>query len=253
MPVSSSHEENRYREDLAFIHHVGFERESTAAAAPYLLGMLRRAGICGGLVIDLGCGGGSWLRELGRAGFEALGVDSSPAMVELARREAPAAEVVCTSLFELSIPRCVAVTCLGEGLCYLPATGRGRRPSLSSLFARVAQALSPGGLFLFDVVVTGRHPMAYRSWRAGEDWAVLVEVGEDTERRLLTRDITTFRRQRGRRGYRRDHEQHLQRVYSREEIEAALLAAGFAVRARRGWGRNRLPARRLAFRAQREA
>lgn len=239
-----------YGEDLAFIHHAAFERESTPALAPSLLRLLRRAGIHDGLVVDLGCGGGSWLGALESEGYRTVGVDGSPAMLELARREAPSAEIVLGSLFEVAIPPCVAVTCLGEGLNYVDAQRRKKPPSLARFFRRVARALPVGGLLLFDVVVSGR-PMAYRSWRAGEDWAVLVEVAEDCERRVLSRDITTFRRYRA--GFRRQQERHLQRVFARREIEEQLEAAGFSVRVSRSWGRHRLLPRRLAFRAQREA
>lgn len=239
-----------YGEDLALIHHLGFESGSTAASAPSLLGLLRRAGIHGGLVVDLGCGGGRWLRKLDEAGYETFGVDCSAAMLDLACREAPAAELVRGSLFEVTIPACVAVTSLGEGLNYVTDERRRRPRSLGRLFRRVARALPVGGLFLFDVVVSGP-PMRYRSWSAGEDWTVLVEVTEDPGRRLLSRDIVTFRRQGA--NYRRHHERHLQRVFQRDEIETELRAAGFSVRASRSWGGYRLPPRRLAFRARRKA
>ena len=68
-----------YRDDLSYIHHVGFGGLA-GGAAPGLLGLLREAGIREGLVVDLGCGSGLWARELTEAGYEALGIDSSAAM-----------------------------------------------------------------------------------------------------------------------------------------------------------------------------
>ena len=77
-----------YQEDLAYIHHVGFS-DFAANAAPHLLRILRRSGIKRGKLIDLACGSGIWARAAQRAGFTLLGVDSSPAMIRLARRVAP--------------------------------------------------------------------------------------------------------------------------------------------------------------------
>ena len=44
-----------YRDDLSYIHHVGFGGLA-GGAAPGLIGLLREAGIREGLVVDLGCG-----------------------------------------------------------------------------------------------------------------------------------------------------------------------------------------------------
>ena len=81
-----------YEEDLAYVHHEGFG-DYSRGAAPGLLAALRDAGIATGKVIDLGCGSGIWLRALSDAGYAAVGVDQSPAMLELARRHAPKATV----------------------------------------------------------------------------------------------------------------------------------------------------------------
>ena len=53
-------------------------------------------------------------------------------------------------------------------------------------FFRCAQALRPGGRFIFDVIARGSSPMNYCNRRVGEDWAVLVEVVEQRAKRRLT-------------------------------------------------------------------
>jgi SAM-dependent methyltransferase len=237
-----------YGDDLARIQHEGFG-DFALRAAPGLLRLLRDAGIRGGVVVDLGCGNGVWLRELGRAGFEAVGVDGSRALVEIARRVAPRAKLRATSLYGFTLPACDAVTAIGEVLGYRPPDGR-RGPPLARLFERVAAALRPGGLFVFDLFVAGRGaPMAYRTWRAGDSWAVLVDVHEEPARARLVREITTFRRVGA--GYRRSRERHVLDVASRPEVEASLRRAGFSVRTARRYGRCELPPRRLAFLARR--
>ncbi len=77
---------------------------------------------------------------------------------------------------------------------------------------------------------------------------MLSERREDPARRRLVREITTFRRTGS--GYRRRRERHELRVVNRGEVESALRAAGFTVRASRRYGTFELAPRRLAFRAR---
>jgi SAM-dependent methyltransferase len=238
-----------YGADLAHIHHTGFADHATGAA-PALLALLRRAGLRRGTVVDLGCGGGQWLRALGHAGYDAVGIELSPALARLARREAPRARVQVGSIYAVPIPPCDAVTALGEVLGYLPDRG-ARVPSFAATFRRVALALRPGGVFAFDLIVRrGARPLHTRNHRVGRDWAVLAESIEDPKRGRLVRDITTFRRVGA--AYRRTHEVHHVRVPTRGEILDALRAAGFTARASRRWGSFELAPRRLAFAARRK-
>jgi len=238
-----------YGADLAHVHHTGFADHSTGAA-PALLALLRRAGLRGGTVVDLGCGGGQWLRALGDAGYAAIGIELSPALAKLARREAPRARVHIGSIHAVPLPPCDAVTALGEVLGYLPIGG-ARIPTFAMTFRRVARALRPGGVFAFDLIVRGARPLHTRNHRVGRDWAVLAESVEDPRRGRLVRDVTTFRRVGT--AYRRTHEVHHVRVPSRREVLAVLRAAGFAARASRRYGSFQLAPRRLAFVARKPA
>ena len=233
-----------YAKDLAYIHHVGFG-DFARDAAPGLLRLLHTARGEGRQVIDLGCGSGIWAAALLRAGYAVTGVDPSSAMLALARQIAPAAQFVRTSAYDFDFPACDAVTAIGEVLSYLPP-GAKPAPSLPRLFRHIAGALRPGGLFVFDLIVTtpGR-PMAYRTWRSGGDWGILADVSEQPARRCLVREITTFRRVGDH--YRQAHETHVVRVCSRAAIERMLRQAGFSVRVFRRYGVARLAPRRLAF------
>jgi SAM-dependent methyltransferase len=233
-----------YAEDLAYIQHAGYGGFARRAA-PGLKALLRGAGIRRGLVVDLGCGAGVWLRELLRAGYDGVGIDASRALLRFARRQAPGARLRQGSVYDVALPRCDAVTAIGEVLSYVPAGGRA--PDLARLFRRVADALHPGGLLVFDAIVEGP-ALPPRSFSCGSDWAVLSQVSEDRRSRRLVREITSFRRSRG--VWRRRRERHEQRVAAPRVIEAALRAAGFTVRASRRYGRFELMPRRLAFRAR---
>jgi hypothetical protein len=172
-------------------------------------------------------------------------------MLALAAATAPRATFVQGNIHEMALPRCRAAFAIGEAFAYLPAQAR-RPPSLRSTFARVARALEPGGLLVLDLIAAGGGPpMAYRSWQAGESWAVLVDVREDQSARIVQRQITAFRGNGG--GvYRRTDERHAVAVYARSDVEGWLNAAGLRARVQRRYGRVALPPRRLGFVARRE-
>jgi SAM-dependent methyltransferase len=174
----------------------------------------------------------------------------SPALARAARRAAPRAKVEVGSIYDAPLPPCEAATALGEVLGYLPEGG-ARIPSLDAFFCRVAKALRPGGVFVFDLIVRDpRRALHTRNYRLGEDWAVMAEAIEDATRGRLVRDITIFRRRGG--AWRRTRELHRVRVPSRDEVTRALGAAGFdRVRASRRYGDFTLGPHRLAFVARR--
>jgi SAM-dependent methyltransferase len=158
---------------------VGFGDFARSAGAE-VLEILRRAGIRAGTLVDMGCGSGIFAAMAERAGFHVIGVDQSPAMVALAKRNSPKSKFIQSSLDKFSVPSCDLVTALGEPFNY----GADRRVGdLRHLFVRIARALRPGGMFLFDLILHEGEPMNYRSWRAGPGWAVLWEVSEDRIRR----------------------------------------------------------------------
>lgn len=232
-----------YGDDLAYIHDRGFG-DLAHGVAPELLRILRRHRLRGGLVVDAGCGSGILARHLSDAGYRVTGIDLSPAMIRLAREHAPGARFRVASLSAASIPPCDAVIAVGEVIAYLP-TWR----AVVRFFARVARALRPGGLFLFDFIESAERRTFPPKSRGGDDWAIVVRADSSADGRLLTRRITTFRKLR--RAYRRTRETHRVRIYSRGEVAAALAQLGFAVTMRRSFGRYRLMAGDVAVIARR--
>ena len=225
-----------YGEDLAYIHDAGFS-DYALAAAPGLLRLMRQNRVTGGLVVDLGCGSGRWAGELNRNGYDVAGIDSSTALLDLARKLAPKSRFIAGSLWNEVLPRCDAITCIGECVNY--ESGVRNQPAL--LFARVHAALRPGGVFLFDAAGPSRIPAdgRRRTWTEGRGWAVLVETGGDPKRGVLTRQIVCFRKVRN--SYRRSEELHRLRVYAPEDLLASLERAGFRAKGVDRFGRFRLP------------
>lgn len=230
-----------YAEDLSHVHHHGYGAFARGAA-PGVIQALRAAGIHGGLIIDLGCGSGILAGELLAAGYSVLGVDVSPAMLDLARPNAPGAQFRLASLHTVDLPPCTAIVALGEAISY----GLPLLSDVQTLFRRCFEALRPGGLFAFDVVIRNQtNPMSYTACSEGIDWRVETTVEEEPERSLLTRRIKTYRRIGTQQ--RSSEEVHLVRTFERNLVEERLRVAGFSVKVADSYGSQTLPPQRLCF------
>jgi len=217
-----------YTPDLAYIHDAGFG-DLARAAAGEVIRMLRARGIRDGLVVELGCGSGIGAAELVRAGYDVLGVDISPAMIRLARANAPGARFVTGSLLRVKLPRCRAITAIGECVNYAfdPAT---RRAELVRLFRRIWEALEPDGVLVFDFAEPGS--ISGSKHIEGEGWAVLVDATEDRRRIVSFRRVGKL--------YRCTEETHVLRLYRAAEVAAELRRIGFRARIFRSYGKLRL-------------
>ncbi|OUL32631.1 class I SAM-dependent methyltransferase [Nostoc sp. 106C] len=233
-----------YKEDLAFIHDIGYS-DYALKSAPGILEILARHHIREGLIVDLGCGSGLSAQEFTKAGYRVLGIDISESMIAIARERSPNAEFRIGSLFEVNIPLCNAVTSISECLNYL-FDPKSDRQTLINLFQRIYNALVPGGVLIFDIAeprqVTEK---ITKGFTEGKDWVVLVEKAENQEANILTRRIISFRKV----GeyYRRDDEVHYQQLYKATDIANELHQVGFEVQMMRSYGEYSLPKAHAAF------
>lgn len=238
-----------YREDLSWIHDLGFG-DLARNAAELLLQTLAADGVGEGLVVDLGCGTGILAEAVAGAGYDVLGIDLSPVMVEMARRRVPGGRFRCESLLTAELPPSIAVAAVGECFNYR-FDETNSRPQLRALFGRIHDALVPGGLLLFDAAGPGRVPgdEPVKTHVDGGDWALLMDAAENRKTRRLTRCITSFRRVGAL--YRRDDECHELDLLPVEELLADLAAAGFATQALDHYDGLALPAGLHGFLARR--
>ncbi|MEA5598730.1 class I SAM-dependent methyltransferase [Rivularia sp. UHCC 0363] len=232
-----------YKEDLAYIHDVGFS-DYCLKSAPGILEILQKNHINTGLVVDLGCGSGLWAQELVKSAYRVIGIDISYSFIDIARHRVPEAEFHVDSLFNAEIPPCNAVTSIGECLNYL-FDSENNNQRLVELFRRIYKVLIPGGVFVFDIATPKQINLGTitKGFTEGEDWIVLVEKEEKQE--ILTRRIITFRR--CGEHYRRDEEVHQQRLYEAADIVQALAQIGFRVETLKGYGEFNLPPNHTAF------
>lgn len=204
--------------------------EVPAAWAARLAALLARRSIGEGLVLDLACGTGTVTRALALRGYEMLGCDRSPEMLDVARArcaDLPVPPVwVCQDMKELDLYGTVrAAVCCLDSVNYLTEPG-----DLLRAFRRVRLFLEPGGVFLFDV----------KSEALFREQGGTVSVYEDADlfsvwqygaprRGLAVHQVDIF--QKNGEQYKRFTEEHFQRVYTLAALEKTLADAGLRLRA----------------------
>jgi SAM-dependent methyltransferase len=239
-----------YKEDLAYIHDTGYS-EYALKSAPGILAILAQNNIRSGLVVDLGCGSGLSVLELIKADYRVLGVDISESLIAIARTRVPGAEFRVESMFKTDIPSCNAVISIGECFNYLFDVDNNYQ-MLVQLFDRIYRALTPGGVFIFDIAEPGQvmPGNTTKGFTEDKDWIVLVEKEEKQAQSILIRRIITFRKVGE--NYRRDDEVHHLRLYKATDVAEKLRQVGFQVQIMRSYGQYELPEAHAAFIARKQ-
>ncbi|MBN8727299.1 MAG: class I SAM-dependent methyltransferase [Xanthomonadales bacterium] len=199
----------------------GIPLELLAALEPRLLAALP----AGARVLDLCCGTGRVAAALGDRGFDVTGIDGSPEMLALARRNAPAARFVLADAraFRLDEPVQAALS-LFDSLNHILVP-----EELEAVFRNVHAALAPGARFVFDVndEASFRRHWQGRSFTTVEaDHACIVRGIYAPETRIARCDVTLFRIQAG--AWTRADVLIRERCHSGAEIAGALERAGFS-------------------------
>ena len=100
----------------------------------------------GDLVLDLGCGSGIPARYFASRGMRVIGVDVSPEMILLAKKQAPGVPFICADM-EMQWPRgAFDGICVFFSLLHLP------KEKTTCLLQKIHQWLRPGGVFVITVV-----------------------------------------------------------------------------------------------------
>lgn len=175
----------------------------------------------GARILDLCCGTGQLTQALGDRGYRVVGIDSSPAMLSFARANAPDGELLLADARSFSVsPPCQGAISVSDSLNHLTSL-----EDLSRVFARVHDALTPGGLFLFDFFPpAGFHRAGETQARVEEDYVLITRIGSLSGERLLRFDTTLFYREGS---WRRWDSVAYERLHTRSEIEELLTGAGF--------------------------
>ena len=177
-------------------------------------------------VVELGCGTGSLTRLLAQRGYAMTAVDLSPDMLAVADQKCEGLGVLflCQDMSRLALlDRADAVIACLDSVNYVT-----RPAALRRTFQRVYRALTPGGLFLFDV----KTPLALenaggQTYLDEDDGLFCVWRGEySPKRRVCSYGLDLFVREEDGR-WSRGGEYHEEYAYTMDELDGLLREAGF--------------------------
>jgi SAM-dependent methyltransferase len=184
--------------------------------------------------VDLGCGTGELLLSLRRLhpAWRLTGVDASAQMLAVARRkQAPSVTDIAWIQAELTAPL-PRPPVDAVGAFYDTINHLSDPDALDKLLAAVAQALRPGGLFIFDVtnaVGFDKWWCARNHWKA-EGWEISVETSYRPDAGVAHAVVTIVR------DGRTPVSAHLvERCFPDREIRQALARAGLVVEVQESW------------------
>jgi SAM-dependent methyltransferase len=242
-------DDSYYRRDLALVHHRGFGFHARACA-PGILALLEPVRSRQGLVLELGCGSGLLTGELTASGHRVIATDASPAMLDLARSYAPAAEDIRTLVLPADpLPQADAVVSVGHVLNYLPD-----EQAIDQALAAIARSLRPGGLVAIDICDLAygraRHD-APPAARVGEGWAIIAQFSLPAPNRFVRQIATFVRNDDG--SWRRDDETHHNILIDTERLPGLLAAFGVQATMAAAFGTEQLPTGLRALIGQRAA
>ncbi len=199
----------------------------------YLSGLLCKRGIRDGLVLELGCGTGTMTELLAGRGYDMIGIDNSPEMLEIAaeKREKSGHDILYLLQdmrgFEL-YGTVRAVVCVCDSMNYIL-----EKEELLQVFRLVSNYLDPGGYFIFDMnteykyrEILGETTIAENR----EEGSFIWENYYDEEEKRNDYELTLFLPEGG--GlYRKYEEEHTQRAYDPGEVCRLLAQAGLQTEA----------------------
>jgi len=175
------------------------------------------------LIVDLGCGTGSFCIEMAKRGYDTIGIDISSEMLSLAVSKSEDTEIAGDKLlflnqdmseFEL-YGTADAFVSLMDSVNYVT----GKR-ELKSMFKLVRNYLNPGGLFIFDVNSVYKFEKVLNNnvfYYINDDITYIWANNYNKRTKICEFDLTFFVKDKSDL-YKRFDEIHYERAYSVEEI-----------------------------------
>ncbi|MBR5410039.1 MAG: class I SAM-dependent methyltransferase [Clostridia bacterium] len=198
--------------------------------AEFALALLRRAGVTGGILLDLCCGTGKMTEAYVRAGFDVIGADLSEEMLDIARaRFAETGSnvlLLCQDMRELDLFGTInACVCTLDSVNHLTD-----EMDVLRAFERVSLFTEPGGAFVFDVntpykhaEVLGNNAFVFEDETAFLVWQNFYEPENCTVVEALDLFVENSDGT-----YTREQDEIIERAYEPALLERLLYEAGFS-------------------------
>lgn len=212
----------------------------------YVLSLLALQGVHpGARVLDAACGTGKLTLPLSKAGYLVTGADASADMLQAAGEKARmmglSIPFICQRMEEIRLHRPVeAVVCACDGVNYLAC-----EDEVMAFFSSAREALTPGGILLFDISSRYKIKHILDGNMFGEDLedvACLWQNSYDELSCLLEIQLTLFLRKD--KGFERFRERHIQRAHLQSELVRWMRRAGLETIAAYGFLTMEPPPRR---------
>ncbi|MGY1728373.1 class I SAM-dependent DNA methyltransferase [Geodermatophilus sp. SYSU D01062] len=198
--------------------------------AAYIDRVVRAAATPTQRVLEVGCGTGAMTSRLQAMGWDMVGLDASPDMIEIAKETQPPGPRFLS--MRLPDPQfqelgtfSAAIACF-DTVNYLSQPG-----DLKTVFGQIGHSLLPGGIFVFDTNTRFKLETLFGRYHSGDDfqefayvWRNRYEASERSCHIDLTFFIPTSEGL-----YERFLEHHVERWFLRSEIEDALAAGGMSL------------------------
>lgn len=215
-------------EAFAAVYDIFMEQVDYAGWLHHIFAVWDKFGVKPKTVVDLGCGTGSILLPLAKAGFDVIGVDLSPEMLaeadHKAREEGLSVRLACQDMTELELGEkadCVLSLC--DCMNYLTEDGQ-----LADAFQSIARHMKKESLFLFDMNTEYkfREVLGQNIFASAEESAAYIWENDYDEEEKINEYYVSFFIENEDGLYERMEEYHYERAYSMEEIENGLQEAG---------------------------
>ncbi len=215
---------------LSDVYQVAGFAAYSAELAPRLLDMAFELEWTGRSLLDLACGTGEVVCWFAEHGFRTVGVDSSTQMLRFGTTRAESAglnaDFVVGDIRNFKANgQYEMVTCLGGSLNYVPALR-----DLEAVFRLAQSAVTPGKLFVFDILtIQGLANYGNKDrvvFDNGNDMMIIVRETFNFEILALTRQYSILRYA-DKTGWQRAEETHTLRGYPVQAVTSLLTRTGF--------------------------
>lgn len=147
-------------DDVAAMYHTLWANSYLPGAMPALERLFFSRLAPDTRVLDVCCGSGHVTSELAKRRYEITGVDSSAALLEIARRDLPNATFYVQDVRQLQLPETFdAALSTFDSLNHILSLG-----DLHDVFSGVYATLRVGGLFVFDMNLEEAYALDLHQW-----------------------------------------------------------------------------------------